>query len=123
MLRVLIDKNRDTQKYLILGSASRELIKQSSETLAGRISYLELTPFQLTEAENVENLWLRGGFPRSFLATEEEASFLWREAYIRTFLEQDIPDSPSGDGGLAILPCPNFKNTSANGPPTHKASA
>lgn len=91
ILRVLIDKNRLTQKYLILGSASRQLIKQSSETLAGRISYLELTPFQSTEADNTDKLWLRGGFPLSYLADDEKVSFMWRQSYIRTFLEQDIP--------------------------------
>ncbi|MCD6056016.1 MAG: uncharacterized protein K0R12_978 [Gammaproteobacteria bacterium] len=91
VLRVLIDEHRDEQQYLILGSASRELIKQSSETLAGRISYLELTPFQLSEIDDQNKLWLRGGFPLSYLAKEEEQSGRWRTDYIRTFLEQDIP--------------------------------
>lgn len=90
-LRVLIDKHKDRQRYLILGSASRVLIQQSSETLAGRISYLELTPFQLTEVSDLNKLWLRGGFPLSYLAADIELSALWRIAYIRTFLEQDIP--------------------------------
>lgn len=67
VLRVLVDKNKN-QKYLILGSASRELIKQSSETLAGRIAYLELTPFSLSETKNLKKLWIRGGFPKSYLA-------------------------------------------------------
>lgn len=79
-LRVLMDKNRGTQRYLILGSASKELIRQASETLAGRINYLELTPFQLSETNNIDRLWLRGGFPLSYLADEEQASFMWREA-------------------------------------------
>lgn len=91
ILRVLIDKYRNTQRYLILGSASRELIKQSSETLAGRVSYLELTPFQLREVNNLNKLWFRGGFPLSYLAANDNVSFQWREAYIKTFLEQDIP--------------------------------
>lgn len=91
VLRVLIDKYRHTQRYLILGSASRALIQQASETLAGRISYLELTPFQASEANHLNRLWLRGGFPLSYLADEDTISFKWREAYIRTFLEQDIP--------------------------------
>ncbi|MBI5447471.1 MAG: ATP-binding protein [Gammaproteobacteria bacterium] len=91
MLRVLIDNHRDTQRYLILGSASRDLIQQSSETLAGRISYLELTPFNFIETHNLEKLWLRGGFPLSYLANTEEISFSWRKEYIQTFLERDIP--------------------------------
>lgn len=90
-LRVIIDEKRDSQRYLILGSASRDLIKQSSETLAGRISYLELTPFTAAEVDNMQRLWLRGGFPNAYLAETETASYQWRAAYIRTFLERDIP--------------------------------
>lgn len=90
ILRYLIDHNRGKQRYLILGSASRELIKQSSETLAGRISYLELTPFDRTEVDNITNLWERGGYPPSYLANDQQLSYLWRESYIKTFLEQDI---------------------------------
>lgn len=92
ILRVLIDNPKSKQQYLILGSASQELIKQSSETLAGRIGYLELTPFSLSETVNMQKLWLRGGFPKSYLAQNEGISYLWREQYIRTFLEQDIPN-------------------------------
>ncbi|MCP5505312.1 MAG: ATP-binding protein [Chlamydiales bacterium] len=92
ILRVLADDETLDQQYLILGSASRELIKQSSESLAGRIIYLELPPFSFQEVENLNKLWLRGGFPRSYLASDEEESFDWRSAYIRTFLEQDIPN-------------------------------
>ena len=91
ILRVLIDQNRDLQKYLILGSASRELLRQSAETLAGRISYFELTPFQANEVPDLSLLWQRGGFPPAYLAANDQQSYLWREAYIRTFLEQDIP--------------------------------
>lgn len=90
-IRVLIDQNKGSQRYLILGSASRELIKQSSETLAGRVSYLELTPFQLNEVYDGNKLWLRGGFPLSYLADSIDISNNWRNSYIRTFLEQDIP--------------------------------
>ncbi|MDF2965176.1 MAG: putative superfamily ATPase [Rickettsiaceae bacterium] len=90
ILRVLADSI--DAKFLILGSASRELIKQSSETLAGRISYIELTPFSLSEVNEIKNLWIRGGFPRSYLAESDEDSYLWRESYIRTYLEQDIPN-------------------------------
>jgi predicted AAA+ superfamily ATPase len=91
-LRVLVDEPKNNCKYLILGSASRELIRQSSESLAGRIAYLELTPFSFWEADKLERLWIRGGFPRSYLSKTEEDSFDWREGYIRTFLEQDIPN-------------------------------
>ncbi len=90
-LRVLVDQNKD-QQYLILGSASRELIKQSSDSLAGRVSYIELTHFIFSEVNNMERLWLRGGFPLSYLAKDNEMSFLWRTSYVRTFLEQDIPN-------------------------------
>ncbi|NGX53353.1 MAG: hypothetical protein K1000chlam4_00063 [Chlamydiae bacterium] len=91
-LRVLVDKPELNQRYLILGSASRELLKQSSESLAGRIGYIELTPFDYEETKDVEKLWKRGGFPRSFLAEGEAKSALWRRSYIRTFVEQDIPN-------------------------------
>ena len=97
MLRSVIDENDRPGQFLILGSASRNLIQQSSETLAGRISYLELTPFLLNEAlddpdiRGIRELWLRGGFPRSYLAAGEELSFEWRLDFIRTFLERDLP--------------------------------
>lgn len=90
-LRVLVDQHRD-QKFLILGSASRDLIHQSTETLAGRISHLELTPFTLSETRNAPHLWLRGGYPKSYLAETDEISFRWRQEYITTFLERDIPN-------------------------------
>lgn len=90
-LRVLVDQHRDRQ-FLILGSASRDLIHQSTETLAGRISHLELTPFNLSEIKNITNLWLRGGFPKSYLADTDDISFTWRQEYITTFLERDIPN-------------------------------
>jgi len=91
MLRVLIDELKHQQRYLILGSASRDLLKQSSETLAGRIAYIELTPFTLNEVDDPFKLWQRGGFPLSYLAELESDSMLWRKHYIRTFLEQDLP--------------------------------
>jgi predicted AAA+ superfamily ATPase len=90
ILRVLIDRNQAS--YLILGSASRDLIKQSSETLAGRIGYIELTPFCISEGCDANKLMMRGGFPRSFLANSDKDSYLWRESYIQTFLERDIPN-------------------------------
>lgn len=91
VLRVLIDTHKGKQKYLILGSASSELIRQSSETLAGRIKYIELTPFTYDEAKEMNKLWLRGGFPRSYLARTQADSMDWRQEYISTFLEKDIP--------------------------------
>ncbi len=91
-LRVLVDKPNLQQKFLILGSSSKELLKQSSESLAGRISYVELTPFSYEEVGEVEKLWFRGGFPRSYLATNDEDSLLWRKSYVKTFIEQDIPN-------------------------------
>ncbi len=89
VLRVLADTT--TTQYLILGSASKELIAQSSESLAGRISYIELSPFYIAEVEDSRTLWQRGGFPRSYLATSDETSFRWRENYITNLLERDIP--------------------------------
>lgn len=97
VLRSIMDENRKNGQFIILGSASPDLIKQSSETLAGRISYFELTPFLLKEVSEdhdlrpLRKLWLRGGFPRSFLASNEKESFEWRIDFIRTFLERDIP--------------------------------
>ena len=92
LLRYMVDQGR-RQKFLILGSASRELIRQSSETLAGRIAYYEMSGFDLSEIEDKssQTLWLRGGFPRSFLSNTNQNSLLWRANYITTYLEQDIP--------------------------------
>ena len=93
LLRYLVD-HRPATRYLILGSASRDLIRQSSESLAGRIGCLELGGFRLEDFEEpgrLERLWLRGGFPRSTLAGSDEASGLWRQEFIRSYLERDIP--------------------------------
>lgn len=92
VLRTLSDHSPKT-RYLILGSASRDLIRQSSESLAGRISYLEIGGFTLEHVgvRKAERLWMRGTFPRSFLATSEASSYEWREDFIATFLERDIP--------------------------------
>jgi len=98
VLRSIIDENDRKGQFLILGSASRDLIKQSSESLAGRIAYHELSPFTLNEIfsenrilnENLFKYWMHGGFPRSFLASGDKASFNWRQNFIRTFLERDI---------------------------------
>lgn len=91
VLRVLADRKKPKQRYLILGSASRELIQQSSESLEGRIHYQELTPFSYSEVGDLKKLWIRGGFPRSYLARSTKESQQWRLDYTRTFLEQDIP--------------------------------
>lgn len=89
LLRVLVDER--PRKFLILGSASRDLLRQSSETLAGRIGYIELPPFSIAEVDDYKQLWLRGGFPRSYLAVSNEDSYAWRQHYITTFMERDIP--------------------------------
>jgi hypothetical protein len=93
VLRVLVDRPGNKTRFLVLGSASPQIIKNVSETLAGRIEFVELAAFDVTECNghNLEQLWLRGGFPRSYLAGSEEDSRAWREGFIRTFLERDIP--------------------------------
>lgn len=91
VLRVLVDQKKP-RHFLILGSASRELISQSSESLAGRIRYMELMPFSYEETHEFKQLWLRGGFPLSYLAKTDRDSNQWRMDYIKTFLEQDIPN-------------------------------
>ncbi len=96
-LRGQIDRRRRaghrTGQFLLLGSASNTLLQQSAESLAGRVSYHELTPFTLVEVGQgaLQRLWLRGGFPDSFLAQSDRASLTWREDFIRTYLERDIP--------------------------------
>lgn len=92
VLRVIVDDPENTHLFLILGSASRDLIKQSSESLAGRIGYIEVMPFSSQETHETEQLWVRGGFPKSYLADSLEKSVAWRKNYITTFLEQDIPN-------------------------------
>jgi len=92
-LRVLADRPHRPARFLVLGSASPDLLRQSSETLAGRIAYHELTPFSLLEvgANHIERLWRRGGFPASYIAHSEKDSVTWRKSFVRTFLERDIP--------------------------------
>ncbi len=96
-LRSLIDdgrrRGRKAGRFLLLGPASIDLLHQSGESLAGRIAYLEMRPFDVAEigANDVERLWVRGGFPDSFLADDDRGSALWRENFIRTYLERDIP--------------------------------
>ena len=93
VLRVLADRPRTPARFLILGSASPELLRQGSESLAGRIAYRELGGFSLAEvgASNHAQLWLRGGFPRSYTARSLTQSLEWREQFIDTFLERDLP--------------------------------
>ncbi len=93
VLRVLADRPRALARFLVLGSASPELLRQSSETLAGRIRFVELSGFSLAETgpQHMRRKLVRGGFPRSFLASTDAASFGWREDFVRTFVERDVP--------------------------------
>ncbi|MXX36158.1 MAG: ATP-binding protein, partial [Gemmatimonadetes bacterium] len=93
LLRVLVDRPGNQTRFLILGSADPKLLRQSSESLAGRIAYHELPPLAVDEtgADAMGRLWVRGGFPRSFLAEDEDQSWAWRSAFLRTFLARDLP--------------------------------
>lgn len=93
ILRVLVDRPKNPVQFLILGSASPDLVKGASESLAGRIGFIDLSGFSLREIgmKNRDRLWLRGGFPRSYLAKTESMSMDWRNNFVRTFLERDIP--------------------------------
>lgn len=93
LLRVLVDRPGQDTRFLVLGSAGPDLLRQTSETLAGRIAYHELSGFTLDEVgmPGADRLWRRGGFPRSFLSASEADSFEWRRGFIRTFLERDLP--------------------------------
>ena len=96
-LRGLIDRGRRrgkrARRFLLLGSASVDLLRQSGETLAGRIAYLDLGPFDVLEVggTDLDAFWVRGGFPDSFLAADDDRSLTWRENFIRTYLERDVP--------------------------------
>jgi predicted AAA+ superfamily ATPase len=92
LIRYLVD-SKSNQKYIILGSASRDLIRQGAETMAGRIGFYYLSGFSLDDigTENMNRLWLRGGYPRSYLTETDTTSMLWLDNYITTFLERDIP--------------------------------
>ena len=101
-LRSIIDRNRDPGRFLLLGSASPQLIKDSSESLAGRVAYLELGGLQLREVAELYDYrshWFRGGFPDGLLAMDAESSSLWREAFITSYLERELPRL-----GLAVSP-------------------
>lgn len=93
LLRVLVDRPKSPVRFLILGSASPYLVKGVSESLAGRVGFIDLAGFDLGEVgvQQCNQLWLRGGFPPSFLAPDDSASMAWRDDFIRTFLERDIP--------------------------------
>ncbi|HEX9733621.1 MAG TPA: ATP-binding protein [Thermoanaerobaculia bacterium] len=93
VLRVLVDRPENPARFLILGSASPDLLRQSSESLAGRLFHYELRGLALDEVdhESWHDLWLRGGFPRSYLADSDATSMEWRQGFVRTFLERDLP--------------------------------
>ena len=93
ILRVLVDRPDCKARYLVLGSASPHLVKGASESLAGRLSFIDLSGFNLSEVgfSSYRSLWLRGGFPRSFLSSNDKTSVEWRNDFIRTFLQRDIP--------------------------------
>lgn len=95
-LRTEIDRERRQGRFILLGSASRDLLQHTTESLAGRVGLIDLTPFLLPEVASYDDFdlssfWLRGGYPDSYLAMDDEASALWRENYIRTYIERDIP--------------------------------
>ena len=91
LLRVLSDRPRTPARFLVLGSASPELLRQTSETLAGRVAFHDLDGFGLRDVRDIDRLWLRGGFPRSYVARSSGESRRWRDDFIRTFLERDLP--------------------------------
>lgn len=128
-LRGLIDegrrKGKRTGRYLLLGSASLDLLRQSGESLAGRLAIIELGPFDLLEvgAKRVDELWLRGGFPDSFLAVDEDKSLRWRRDFIRTYLERDVKSSDGTNASLSKnTVCPRFRSTAAISPATPRSS-
>lgn len=89
-LRGIIDADRRPGRFILLGSASPEIIRNSADSLAGRIGYLELTPFTVMEVDDMQTLWLRGGFPLSYLANSDRASTLWRRNFITTYIQRDL---------------------------------
>ena len=90
LLRVLADRPGTPARFLVLGSASPELLRQTSETLAGRVAFHHLDGFDITEVDDLDRLWLRGGLPRSYVATSEPASARWRQSFVETFLSRDV---------------------------------
>ena len=115
ILRVLADRTPNPAKFLILGSASPDLVKGVSESLAGRVGLIDMGGFDLEEigSNHWKKLWLRGGFPRSYLAEDDASSFAWRQDFIKTFLERDmrqygmqIPTTAHSGG----RPCGSMRN-------------
>jgi predicted AAA+ superfamily ATPase len=104
VLRVLVDRPRNRARFLLLGSASPDIVRGSSETLAGRVEFVELAGFDVRETGPASwpKLWLRGGLPRSFLARSNEDSLAWREGFVRTFLERDVPQLGIGIPAAAL---------------------
>ena len=92
LLRVLADRAGPPARFLVLGSASTDLLRQTSESLAGRVAFHQLDGFDMTEVDDPEHLWLRGGFPRSYLAPSGAASRRWRDSFVQTLLARDLPD-------------------------------
>jgi len=93
VLRSSIDSHRKPERFILLGSASRDLIQKTSESLAGRVGFIELSPFTKSEILNRDNqnkLWLRGGFPNSYLAKDNKAASIWLEQFLRTYIERDL---------------------------------
>ena len=92
LLRVLADRPGTPARFLVLGSASTDLLRQTSESLAGRVAFHQLDGFDMTEVDDLERLWLRGGFPRSYLAPSGAVSRRWRDSFVQTLLARDLPD-------------------------------
>ena len=105
VLRVLADRRPQRARFLVLGSASPDLLRQTSETLAGRLEVIDVGGFALGEIddESSERLWRRGGFPRAYLARTERESWVWREQFVRTFLERDVPQFGIGVAAPMLL--------------------
>ncbi len=103
VLRVLIDRPDTPARFLLLGSASPHLVRGVTESLAGRVAFVDMQGFSLGDVGSAteRTLWLRGGFPRSFLAADDEASFAWRNDFLRSFIERDF-----GTLGLGATPAP-----------------
>jgi predicted AAA+ superfamily ATPase len=104
LLRVLADRPRRPARFLVLGSASPHLLRQNSETLAGRIAYHEMSGFDLEEvgASRWKRLWLHGAFPRAFLAKADADARTWRRFFVRSFLERDLPELGLGPGSVTM---------------------
>ena len=104
VLRVLADREDNPARFLVLGSAGPDLLRQSAESLAGRIEYLELTGFQVAElgTARLPDLWLRGGFPRSLLAESDEDSLIWRKSYVQAVVERELPQFGAELGASTI---------------------